>query len=139
MAKVREQIEAEFENISRLVAELPGEDVLAELSSLELAGVGALVHNFYNGVENILKQIVISRDITISQSQSWHRQLVETAVLNDIISKSTAEQLRQYLAFRHFFAHGYSLDLDKEHIKPLVKAIPNVLADFSNEINNALR
>jgi len=60
MAKVHEQVEAEFENIERVVAELPGSNLLANLSSLELAGVAALIHNFYNGIENILKHIVIS-------------------------------------------------------------------------------
>ncbi len=44
MPKVHERIEAELENIERVVAELPGDDLLANLSSLELAGVATLIH-----------------------------------------------------------------------------------------------
>lgn len=60
MAKVRERVEAEFENIERVVAELPESRLLPGLSSLELAGVVTLVHNFYNGIENVLKQVIIA-------------------------------------------------------------------------------
>jgi len=50
MAKVRERVEAEFENIGRVIAELPNSSLLSSLSSLELAGVATLIHNFYNGM-----------------------------------------------------------------------------------------
>ena len=36
MAKVRERVEAEFENIERVIAELPNGNLLPSLSSLEL-------------------------------------------------------------------------------------------------------
>jgi len=138
MASINEKVEAEFENIERVVAELADVDMLESLSALELAGVAALVHNFYNGIENILKQMVISRGRKLLQDTSWHRNLVNLAISDKIISESTAEQLRCYLAFRHFFSHGYSFDLDKERIMPLVKDIPSVLASFTSEVNKTL-
>ena len=104
-----------------------------------MAGVAALIHNFYNGIENILKQIVISCGKELPDNSSWHRDLVNIAVSNDIISESTAKELRQYLAFRHFFSHGYSFDLDKEHVIPLVKDIQGVLASFRDDINRTLK
>ncbi len=139
MAEVHERIEAEFENIERAVAELPDSDSLPNLSSLELAGVAALIHNFYNGIENILKQIVISCRKELPHNSSWHRDLVNIATSNGIISESTAKELRRYLAFRHFFSHGYSFDLDKERITPLVKNIQGTLACFKDDINKALK
>jgi len=139
MAVVHKRVEAELENIEHVVAELPGSDSLPSLSSLELAGVAALIHNFYNGIENILKQIVISCGKELPDNSSWHRDLVNIAVSNDIISESTAKELRRYLAFRHFFSHGYSFDLDKEHVIPLVKDIQGVLASFRDDINRTLK
>ena len=139
MAEVYKRVEAELENIEHVVAELPGSDSLPSLSSLELAGVAALIHNFYNGIENILKQIVISCGRELPDNSSWHRNLVNIAVSNDIISESTAKELRRYLAFRHFFSHGYSFDLDKEHVIPLVKDIQGVLASFRDDINRTLK
>ena len=139
MAKVREQVEAELENIEHVVRELSGNASVTNLSPLELAGVGALIHNFYNGIENILKQIVISYDKELPHNSSWHRDLVDIATSNNIISESTAKELRRYLAFRHFFSHGYSFDLDKERIVPLVKDIQGILVFFKNDINKALK
>jgi len=139
MAEVNERIEAEFENIERAVAELPGSDSLPNLSSLELAGVAALIHNFYNGIENILKHLVVSCGKEIPNNSSWHRDLVNIAISNGIISESTAKELRRYLAFRHFFSHGYSFDLDKERIIPLVKGIQGTLSCFREDIGKTLK
>jgi uncharacterized protein YutE (UPF0331/DUF86 family) len=139
MAEVHKRVEAEFENIERVVTELPGNDLLPSLSSLELAGVAALIHNFYNGIENILKQVVISCGKELPHNSSWHRDLVNMATSSGIISESTARELRPYLGFRHFFSHGYSFDLDKERIIPLVKSIQGTLASFKNDINETLK
>ena len=139
MAKARELVEAELENIRQVIAELPSADSIPNLSSLELTGVAALIHNFYNGIENVLKQMVVHLGVELSHNSSWHRDLVNLGVSNGIISESTAEDLKRYLAFRHFFSHGYSFDLDKERIMPLVRDIPRTLASFTGDINKTLK
>ena len=55
MSTLQERVEAEFENIEQVLAELPSDHSCSELSKLELVGVAALLHIFYNGIENILK------------------------------------------------------------------------------------
>lgn len=59
MTKLRDRIDAEFENIDASLQHLPDAGRLPLLSDLELAGVAALLNSSYNGVENILKQIPI--------------------------------------------------------------------------------
>lgn len=138
MAERREQVEAELENIDRVLAELPDYKSLPKLSTLELAGVAALIHSFYNGIENVLKQIIISYSKEVPDSPSWHQDLVNMASSNNIISQSTDRELRRYLAFRHFFSHGYSFDLDKKRAIPLVKDIRMITDCFRSNINKAL-
>lgn len=138
MAEVHEQVEAEFENIERTLTEIPEPESLSGLSNLELAGLAALIHNFYNGIENILKQIITAAGKKLPDGPSWHQDLINTAILSDIISESVAKKLRQYLAFRHFFSHGYSFELEPKRMSNLVNDIRPVFFHFRDEINKSL-
>ena len=86
MADYRLRVEAEYEAIERTLSSLPS-GALAELSKLELAGVAALLHNFYNGLENILKQVCRAQQIDIPSGSSWHRDLLMTAGAANILSE----------------------------------------------------
>jgi len=138
MADLAEKIRAELENIDEVIEELPSHFDLPKLSNLELAGAAALLHNFYNGIENILKQIMISKNIPLTESRTWHRELLEKAVSNEIISEQCKNNLGQFLAFRHFFSHAYAFDLDPEKMEVLVESIHNVYSLFKKDIQNFL-
>ena len=135
MVSLSQKIQAELENIDEIFKELPPHSNLSQLSLLELAGVAALLHNFYNGIENILKQILLSKKIILVESQSWHKDLLEKAATGGIISEDCKSQMGQYLAFRHFFSHAYALDLYPEKMEPLVENSQKLLSIFKNEIH----
>lgn len=136
MADLAEKIRAELENIDEVIEEIPSHFDLPKISNLELAGAAALLHNFYNGIENILKQIIIFKNIPLTESRTWHRELLEKAVSNEIISEECKNNLGQFLAFRHFFSHSYALDLDPEKMEALVESIQNVYSLFKKDIQN---
>jgi hypothetical protein len=76
MADQRERVQAEYEAIENVLSSLPRSASLSKLSKLELAGVGALLQSFYNGIENVIRQVFAERDIDISCGASWHRDLL---------------------------------------------------------------
>ncbi len=135
MANLKEKIEAEYENIDKLITELPPADRLSFLEFLQLAGVAALLHNFYNGIENIIKLILKDKNIPLPEGGSWHKELLNLAKTNRIISETTLMLLGEYLAFRHFFSHAYALDLYADKLEPLVENINKVYQTFKKEIS----
>lgn len=137
MAELRERIAAELENIDSVLARLPTAESLPELSELELAGAAALVHSFYNGVENIIKQLVRSTGNNLPSGESWHKELLQIATEAGFLSEATSQSLWEYLAFRHFFTHSYAFDIDPDRLQPLIANLPTVEAAFRRDIGNA--
>lgn len=138
MADIRYRVQAELENIDKIIRDMPVTTTLSSLSTLELAGVGALLNSFYNGLENIIKQIILSRKLPLPTGETWHKDLVEIACTESIISESTKDGFKEYLAFRHFFSHGYTFDLDPARIDPLVSKIESIYKAFKNDLELAL-
>ena len=134
MTALRERVEAEFEQIERVLAELPERRPYSDLSILELAGVSTLLHNFYNGIENIHKHVVQHQQLDVPDGASWHRDLVNLAASENLISASTTENLKPFLAFRHFFVHAYAIDLHSVRLEPLSQKARDVFASFRIDI-----
>jgi hypothetical protein len=135
MDRLSQIVKAELENIDGLFEEMPPVSKLPDLSALELAGVAALLHNFYNGIENIIKQVFISLKLPVPEGKSWHKELLENAVNKKVISEECKNQLGLYMAFRHFFSHAYALDLYSEKMEPLVENLKEVYSLFRKEIS----
>ena len=138
MADIKIRIEVEYDAIEKVVSAFPVNVSLSEINELELAGVAALLHNFYNGIENILKQIFKSEGIVLPSGVSWHKDLLVTAADNKIISEELTSDLKKFLVFRHFFSHAYALDLYPEKMAPLVNATSVIFRQFKYDVNKKL-
>jgi len=134
MADFIKRIDAEYESIEKTLSFFKLNKTLNEFSELELAGIAALLHNFYNGIENVLRQIFSTKSINVPLGSSWHRDLLHTAMERRIISQTLVDELKQYLAFRHFFSHTYALELNPERMEPLVTGCVKTFEQFKSEI-----
>jgi len=134
MVDYKKRIEVEYEAIEQTLSYLPKKP-LFNLSELEIAGTATLLHNFYNGIENIIKQIFLSKSIEIPTGNAWHQQLLLLAIKKNIISKELADDLKEYLSFRHFFTHSYALDLYPDRMEHLVNNVNITFDKFKKEIN----
>ena len=77
--------------------------------------------------------------IAFPQGASWHRDLLNIAENNKMISPQLVILLGEYLAFRHFFTHAYALELYPEKMESLVEKCENVYLQFKDEIYKKLK
>ncbi|MBU0573644.1 MAG: hypothetical protein KKH83_04115 [Candidatus Margulisbacteria bacterium] len=135
--RAKEYCEAEFENIDATLAELAliYQADKNGYSTGELAAMSTFVHNFYNGIENILKRLLILKNRKVKEGASWHKDLLTESLELDIISSDLCNILAKYLSFRHFFIHGYGFTLKWEALQPLVANIENTLKDFRKAVS----
>jgi len=138
--QLKDYCEAEFENIEKVVQELltvvKTKD--GEYSIVELAAVATFIHNFYNGIENILKRILIFKQIQIHDTPTWHRDLLKLSLEVGVINSGLYDHLSNYLSFRHFFVHAYFFNLKWEDMKPLAESIEDIMIRFKQTIYSYL-
>ncbi len=134
MADLQRRIAVEIYNISMSLDEINKVKNKENKTKIELAGIAAFLHNFYSGIENILKQILSEKNIKIARTEFWHRTLLETSVENQIISPEFKNSLSDYLAFRHFFVHSYGFMLDEHRLLSLARDAGGIFSAFKENI-----
>lgn len=107
MDKLAKEIAIEKEYITETLSTLRKALDRPEKSDIELTAIGACLHHCYNGIENILKRVLKFQKITIHDSPSSHKDLLDIALQQGLISDEVSENLDSYRGFRHFFVHGY--------------------------------
>ena len=139
MDELRREIAAEQEHIANTLCALQEALQRKERTVVELAAVATFLQNTYNGMENILKRILKSKRLSVPVSGSSHKDLLQFAVDNRIVSPELAEQLDAYRAFRHFSVHGYGIMLDEERLIPLAETLPDIWGQLESELESFLK
>lgn len=134
MADLQRRISVEIYNISMALDEIDKIKNKENKTKIELAGIAAFLHNFYGGIENILKQILSEKNINIARTGFWHKVLLGTSVENQIISPELKNSLSAYLAFRHFFVHSYGFMLDEHRLLSLANNASTIFSEFKENI-----
>ncbi len=130
MVDLTRKIAAEKENVEKALDNLKDAMGRKERSTVELAAIATFLHNIYNGIENILKQVLKAKGAKIPKSETSHKDLLDISVSNGIIPEKLSDQLYEYLTFRHFFVHAYGFMLEEIHLEDLANNIPDVWLQF---------
>ena len=145
--KLRKQVAMERQELHRLLEihrPLVLQCATRPPSAIELSALAAMLHAFYNGIENLLKRIAAEVDGRVPGGEFWHRELLEEMTKPNgarpaAISEALSKRLREYLEFRHVFRHAYTFDLRWEKMSALVHGCQDILASFYVELDAFLR
>lgn len=112
---------------------------LAPLDMIQTLAAAALLHGLYTGIEGILYRIHKTLYGRADSSIHWHRMLIDAVSRADskngpVLTEKTAENLRDYLAFRHRFRHSYGSTLDPMLVSAKLLQFPSVWAACKQEI-----
>ena len=96
---------------------------LLKWSGDEVLIPAALLHHFYTAVETILTRLVMGLEGSVPGGADPHSHLLALSALEiagtrpALITVTSLESLRELLAFRHLFRHGYSAQFRPERLK----------------------
>ncbi|MGD8794563.1 MAG: hypothetical protein PVF47_18580 [Anaerolineae bacterium] len=144
--KIVSRIQFEMEQIDHLFdsyADLLNQ-VQHEVPDLvRTTALASVLHSFYNGLENIFVNIAKEIDNSVPHGPQWHRDLLlqvteRTADRPPVLAPKTAQLLGEYLAFRHFYRHSYSMFLAWDEMKSLVMALDVVWTRIKDELGKFL-
>ncbi|MCP4655860.1 MAG: hypothetical protein GY856_10630 [bacterium] len=140
------EIENEVQLIDQLFeafAELLGRVCRTAPDLVEMAAIATILHSFYNGLENIFMCIAKRIDLELPSGEESHRSLLtqmaqKSEKRNAVLTMDVAEQLREYLGFRHFFRHSYSFFLKWDKLEELLTPLPRLWIRIRGELEEFL-
>jgi hypothetical protein len=132
-AQIRQLFEVHLELLAKCRAEEP--------NAIELSALGAFLHSFYTGIENLFRRVAVELDDEMPRGDAWHRrilrQMAEPASSRPaFISHELEERLTLYLQFRHVFRQAYSFLLQWQKMAPLVLGSEELFEQLRTEITS---
>lgn len=142
-ARLAAMVRGERERLARVAAEC--EQAKADYAESvpplrELRGVGAILHDFYTGVERILERVAAELEGGLPAGPGWHRDLLQAASIDlpgirpRVLAPSTVASLDEFLRFRHLFRNLYGFELEWGRLRPLLERVagawPSVQTDL---------
>lgn len=133
-------IAADERVISRLYTALSS--VWDELDSSEHAIVaGYYLHNLYMAFEHIFERVAETFENHISDKSQWHAQLLHRMILDvpslrpRLVSDEAYECLDELRRFRHVFRSAYTINLDQERLKLVIRRARRLREIYPEELS----
>ncbi len=145
--KLRKQVAVEREQLGRLLESyrpLLETCAAGPPSDIELSALAAMLHSFYNGIENTFKRASVELGDPLPSGESWHQELLDamakaTSHRKPVISPALRGRLKEYMEFRHFFRHAYIFSLRWDRMKGLALGCEDTLRQLQSELDSFLR
>lgn len=139
-----ERFRSELENIEEVVTRVRRAVEASEADSvnsdLYWDAVALNLHDFYTGLERLLRHIAVEVDGHVPAGAEWHQELLRQMATQlprirpAVFSNATIKRLDEYLRFRHVVRHVYAFEFDPQRIRPLAEALAGDFAQVKGEL-----
>ena len=115
-----------------------------EVSYYDRGAIGYILHNFYNGCENIFRSIARFFENDLGP-EIWHKDLLKRMKIEvkgyrpKVIDNQLFALLDDFRAFRHRFRHTYAFELDWEREQIVARKLLPAKALLEKQINDFLK
>ena len=136
--RIRQELQ-ELEQVAKRTEQI-WQRVVATADDYYVDATALNLHGFYAGLERVFELIADGIDQSKPTGANWHQALLRqmTAEIPNtrpaVISIQTRNRLDAYRGFRHVVRNVYTYHLDRQQVEVLVKQLPAVLADTSQEL-----
>lgn len=140
--ELRDQIKVEQEQLRQLFEmhrSLLDQCRLEEPDLIQLSALGAFLHSFYTGTENLFRRVAVELGDDMPRGDIWHQRLLQemaeaTENRSAVISADLRDRLKPYLQFRHVFRQAYTFQLHWQKMAPLVGHCEELLEQLQREL-----
>lgn len=107
---------------------------------LDVYGAGALLHAYYNQVEQLFERLARDLSSAPPEGAEWHRRLLDAMAAERpdirprVIGETTHSLLKEYLGFRHVFRKLYIMNLRWSRVHELLERVAETHARLAEDL-----
>lgn len=111
----------------------------------EIESLAYQLHNLYCAYEDLFKIIAGTFENNIEEGIIWHKELIRRMSLTiegirpRLLSEESLSLLSELRAFRHFFRHAYSYELDKKKVEFVLEKAVSLKEAFQRDLNGFIK
>lgn len=107
-----------------------------QLDEVEIRAAALSLSTIYTGIEKTLLYVLRDRAETVPKGKNWHAEVLDLAAEKSLVSVDVRDELKSFLAFRHFIRHAYSFEINPAMIASILDRAPDVAERFAEGIKD---
>lgn len=111
----------------------------------EVESLAYQLHNLYCAYEDLFKIITETFENNIEEGLTYHKELLRRMTITikgirpNLISEESFALLSELRAFRHFFRHAYTYELDVKKVKLVLEKVLQLNEYFNKDLRQFLK
>jgi len=140
---LKAEIEAQVGEIEKIFTRIEERSKRKDITSLE--SLAYQIHNLYCAFEDLFRIVADHFENNFEEEKRYHRELLRRMAISiegirpAFLSKETYKLLDFLRAFRHFFRHAYTYELDPKKMVIILEDSLKLKSLYSNDIVTFLK